>query len=76
MITALAASPTDGLIASGDAEGRIRIWAPGRLDAPIGSLSADGVVLALAWRRDGRSLAVSTSDGSLLTAHVRPGAVV
>ena len=74
-ITALAASPTDGLVASGDAGGHVRLWSPGRLDTPVGTISADGIVLALAWRRDGRSLAVSTSDGSLLTAYVRPGAV-
>ncbi len=75
-ITALSASPTDGLVASGDTEGRVCIWAPGRLETPVGSLTTDGIVLALAWRHDGRSLAVSTSEGSLVVAHVRPGAVV
>lgn len=74
-ITALAASPTEQLLASGDAAGLVRIWAPGRHGGPVGSIRTEGVVLAMAWRPDGQALAVSTSLGSLVTAHVRPGAL-
>jgi hypothetical protein len=72
-ITAFAATSSDGLAASGDTAGEIRLWRPAFTDEPIASLRVDGVVLAIAWRADARALAVASSAGDLLLVDVNPG---
>ena len=74
-ITALAASPTSDLVATGDTGGDLYLWSPLRVDAPVAHVSVDGVVLALAWSPSGRELVVSTSMGELLRCAVVPGSI-
>lgn len=75
-ITALAASPCDELVATADVSGVVQVWAPTWVDLPVGSLRVNGIVLALAWRPDGRALAVSTSRGELALVEVVPAVAV
>jgi hypothetical protein len=75
-ITALAASPTSDLVATGDAEGHLCLWSPLRVETPVAHVSAHGVVLALAWAPSGHELAVSTSAGELLRCAVVRGSIV
>jgi hypothetical protein len=72
-ITAFAAASDHGLAASGDVEGEVRLWRPALADEPIASVKVDGVVLAMAWRADARSLAITSSTGELLLVDVDPG---
>jgi hypothetical protein len=74
-ITTLAAASTGGLVATGDTGGGVLLWRPGLVEEPIGSLTVDGVVIALAWRADGRALAVTSSTGALLLVDVEPGEI-
>jgi len=75
MITALSPSPSDRLVATGDASGVVHIWAPTLVDLPVATLYVSGTVLALAWRPDGRKLAVTTSVGELTLVSVLPGSM-
>lgn len=74
-ITALAASPTSDLVATGDTGGDLYLWSPLRVDAPVAHVNVDGVVLALAWSPSGRELVASTSMGELLRCTVLPGSI-
>lgn len=74
-ITALAASPTIDLVATGDAGGNVCVWSPLSLDAPVAELRVDGVVLAIAWSRNGHELLISASTGELLRCAVMPGSI-
>lgn len=74
-ITALAASSTSDLVATGDTGGDLYLWSPLRVDAPVAHVSVEGVVLALAWSPSGRELVVSTSAGELLRCAVVPGSI-
>lgn len=73
-ITALAASPHDGIVATGDAAGVVQLWKPVQSDAPVATVRVDGVVLGLAWHASGRVLAITTSAGQLISQAVRPAA--
>lgn len=71
-ITALGASEHHDLLATGDASGVVKVWAPLWVTLPVGSVHIEGVVLALAWRPDGRALAMSSSLGELALVEVDP----
>ena len=73
MVTALAPAPSDQLIATGDASGIVHVWSPTLVDLPVATLTARGTVLALAWRPDGRALAITTASGELTIVSVRSG---
>lgn len=63
-ILSVAIAPAGGLVATGDVQGRIRLWEAGTL-APRGELSASGQVWGLAFTPDGRTL-ISGEAGGLL----------
>ncbi|MEM8924971.1 MAG: hypothetical protein AAGD35_15810 [Actinomycetota bacterium] len=71
-ITALAAA-SNGMVATGDASGTIRLWSSNLIDYPVASLALDAEVVETAWAPDGRRLAIATMNGELLVAEVTPG---
>lgn len=71
-VTAIAAHPTDDLVATGDAAGGVCLWAPHTMDHPVTRLHLDGVVLAMSWGHDGRELAITTSTGLLARCVAEP----
>ncbi len=75
-ITAMAASPTADLVATGDAAGNVFVWSPLRVDAPVAQVTCQGVVLAIAWSPTGRELLMSSSSGELLRCSATPGSIV
>jgi len=75
-ISALAASPTDPLVATADDAGRMYVWSLRDLGGPIWSHAAAAAVTTIAWRPDGTALAVGTTNGDVSTWAVVPGALV
>lgn len=72
-ITALAAAPSHGLIASGDAEGVVRLWRPDRVPEPLVRVDIAASVTALVWTADARHLAAFDRSGRVAVVAVRAG---
>jgi hypothetical protein len=72
-ITALAAASAHGLLASGDAEGVVRLWRPDRVPEPLVRVDVAASVTALVWTADARHLAVFDRSGRVTVVAVRAG---
>lgn len=65
-VCALAFSPTGNLLASGSWDGTVRVWSVFGRSGAVEPFVLGSDVLAVAFRPDGRELAVATLDGQLV----------
>lgn len=70
-ITAMTAGP-DELVATGDADGVVCVWAPLTSSAPLGRVFTRSVVLSLAWHGTRQRLAVGTAEGHVVRFDLLP----
>jgi len=54
-VSALSFHPTEDLLACGDEQGRLSLYAPNARRRPLGVVELDEPVALLAWSRDGRT---------------------
>lgn len=73
-ITALAVG-THSLTCSGDATGRLCLWAPGVTEEPVWTAGLGGEISALAWSPLGDRICAGTVDGDVATWRAHPGLV-
>jgi len=62
-----------GYVATGDADGLVRLWSPELQDVAVSALSLSGEVTALEWSPDGGRLAIGTTAGELVVADIATG---
>lgn len=67
---------SSGFLATGDANGIVRLWSSQLRDLPLGALHLDGEVTVLSWSRCGGRLAVGTTTGEVVIAAVEAGEMV
>jgi len=65
LVSALAFQPVGDSLASGGADGRVFLWRLGNSEQPLGMLEAGSPVAKLAWKPDGKQVAVGTEDGKV-----------
>ena len=65
-----------GFVATGDADGLVRLWSPDLRDIPVCSMHLDSEVTVLRWSVDGERLAMGTTTGGLVIADVVSGELV
>ncbi|EJU02450.1 WD40 repeat-like protein [Dacryopinax primogenitus] len=72
-VATLAFSPTGNQLASGSWDGSVRLWDLYGRSRAVEPLQMGANVLAVAYRPDGKELAVATLDGQLTFFHVEDG---
>ena len=70
-VSALSFHPTEDLLACGDEQGRLSLYAPNARRRPLGAVELDEPVALLAWSRDGRILYAAGGQGTIV-AYERP----
>ena len=65
-----------GFVATGGADGLVRLWSPDLRDIPVSSMHLDSEVTVLRWSVDGERLAMGTTTGGLVIADVVSGELV
>jgi len=71
-IACCAVGPT-GYVATGDADGLVRLWSPELRDVAVSALQLSGEVTVLEWSPDGGCLAIGTAAGELVVADITAG---
>ncbi len=62
-----------GYVATGDADGMVRLWSPRLRDLPVGALPLGREVTALEWNSSGEHLAIGTAGGEFVVADIEAG---